>query len=49
MGHGNLSNMCSSRIFQDFIESGSVEGLDTSCAKAVEPPPFFVDFSGPRP
>jgi len=49
MGHGNLSNMCSSRIFQDFVESGSIEDLDTSCVKAVEPPPFFVDFSGPRP
>ncbi len=49
MGHGNLSNKCSSDIFQTFIEQASIEGLDTSCVKNIEPPPFFVDFSGPRP
>jgi pimeloyl-ACP methyl ester carboxylesterase len=49
MGHGNLSNRCSIDIFQSFIENASVAGLDTSCVESVEPPPFFVDFSGPRP
>lgn len=49
MGHGNLANRCTSNLFKDFIESASIEGLDTSCAKDIEPPPFFVDFSGPRP
>lgn len=49
MGHGNLSSRCSADIFQAFIESASIDGLDTVCVEAVEPPPFFVDFSGPRP
>lgn len=49
MGHGNLSNRCSSKLFEDFIESASIAGLDTSCVEGVQPPPFFVDFSGPRP
>jgi pimeloyl-ACP methyl ester carboxylesterase len=49
MGHGNLTNRCSLKIFQEFLEEGTVEDLDTSCVEGVRPPPFFVDFSGPRP
>jgi pimeloyl-ACP methyl ester carboxylesterase len=49
MGHGNLSNLCGSDIFEKFIETASVQGLDTTCVDKVKPPPFFVDFSGPRP
>lgn len=49
MGHGNIANQCGSDLFSDFIESASIEGLDTTCVESVEPPPFFVDFSGPRP
>ncbi|MBI3150764.1 MAG: alpha/beta fold hydrolase, partial [Chloroflexi bacterium] len=49
MGHGNLSSRCSTRLFKDFIENASVAGLDTACVKEIQPPPFFVDFSGPRP
>lgn len=49
MGHGNLSNRCTSNLFEDFIESASIDGLDTSCVAGIKPPPFFVDFSGPRP
>jgi pimeloyl-ACP methyl ester carboxylesterase len=49
MGHGNLSSRCSSKLFRTFIESASIEGLDTACVANIQPPPFFVDFSGPRP
>jgi pimeloyl-ACP methyl ester carboxylesterase len=49
MGHGNLMTRCSINIFKDFIETASTQGLDTSCLGGVRPPPFFVDFSGPRP
>ena len=49
MGHGNLANRCTTKLFTDFIESGSIAGLDSSCVENVQPPPFFVDFSGPRP
>lgn len=49
MGHGNGTSDCTTRIIDSFIETGSVSGLDTTCVKSVEPPPFFVDFSGPEP
>ena len=49
MGHGNLSSQCSLNIFNEFLNSASSEGLDASCLEALEPPPFFIDFSGPRP
>jgi pimeloyl-ACP methyl ester carboxylesterase len=49
MGHGNGFTECGSRLMNDFLETGSVTGLDVSCVQNVEPPPFFVDFSGPKP
>lgn len=49
MGHGNLMNICGTKIFQTFIEVASIDNLDTSCVEKIQPPPFFVDFSGPRP
>ncbi|HCR71103.1 MAG TPA: alpha/beta hydrolase [Anaerolineae bacterium] len=49
MGHGNLNSICSMNIFNDFIETASIDGIDVSCVDAVQPPPFFIDFSGPRP
>jgi pimeloyl-ACP methyl ester carboxylesterase len=49
MGHGNLASKCSLDIFRDFIEDPSIEDLDTTCVDNVQPPPFFVDFNGPRP
>jgi hypothetical protein len=49
MGHGNAGSDCTRKIIDSFIEEGSISGLDTSCVRSVEPPPFFVDFSGPQP
>ncbi len=49
MGHGNLTTRCSINIFKDFIETASTRGLDIDCVENIQPPPFFVDFSGPRP
>lgn len=49
MGHGNMPGTCGSDIFTAFIESGTLIGLETDCVDKVTPPPFFVDFSGPRP
>ena len=49
MGHGNSSNQCAAKILERFIESASIDNLETECVKTVEPPPFFVDFSGPQP
>jgi pimeloyl-ACP methyl ester carboxylesterase len=49
MGHGNSSNQCAAKILDRFVESASINDLETECVEAVEPPPFFVDFSGPQP
>lgn len=49
MGHGNLNSRCTARLLKDFIDSASITGLDTACVETIAPPPFFVDFSGPRP
>jgi pimeloyl-ACP methyl ester carboxylesterase len=49
MGHGNSSNQCAAKIIDRFVESASTEGLETECVESVAPPPFFVDFSGPKP
>jgi pimeloyl-ACP methyl ester carboxylesterase len=49
MGHGNGFSECGSRIMADFIRTASLSDLDVSCAESVAPPPFFLDFSGPKP
>jgi hypothetical protein len=49
MGHGNLLSQCSINVFKDFVDSASIVGLKTACVDDIQPPPFFVDFSGPRP
>lgn len=49
MGHGNLSGRCTTNLLKNFIESASIAGLKTDCVAAIEPPPFFVNFHGPRP
>jgi pimeloyl-ACP methyl ester carboxylesterase len=49
MGHGNAITQCGSQIVDHFIESASIKDLDITCIKTVEPPPFWVDFSGPQP
>ena len=49
MGHGNLFSRCSINLLKDFIDSASAVGLKTACVEEIHPPPFFVDFSGPRP
>lgn len=49
MGHGNLSSRCAANLLKDFIESASIAGLETDCVLAIAPPPFFVNFNGPRP
>jgi pimeloyl-ACP methyl ester carboxylesterase len=48
-GHGVVSTPCGNRLVSDFIERGSVEGLNTGCVAAVRRPPFFVTPAGPDP
>ncbi len=49
MGHGNANTECVTKIIDKFIEGATIKGLDTFCVKAVMPPPFFINFSGPQP
>lgn len=49
MGHGNSSNQCAAKIIDQFIDQASFGSLETDCVESVEPPPFFVDFTGPQP
>lgn len=49
MGHGNFASRCTVNLFKAFIESASISGLDTTCVERIQPPPFFIDFNGPRP
>jgi pimeloyl-ACP methyl ester carboxylesterase len=48
-GHGVVATPCGNRLVRDFIERGSIEGLDTGCVAAVRRPPFFVTPAGPDP
>jgi pimeloyl-ACP methyl ester carboxylesterase len=49
MGHGILIRGCVDRIVTDFITRGGLDGLDVACVQTIQPPPFFVSFTGPRP
>jgi pimeloyl-ACP methyl ester carboxylesterase len=48
-GHGNVFRGCVPRIAAEFVDAGSVKGLDTACVKEIKPFPFFITFSGPSP
>lgn len=48
-GHNVIFRGCLPRVASDFIEQGSVQGLNTACVSEIRPLPFFVNFSGPKP
>jgi pimeloyl-ACP methyl ester carboxylesterase len=48
-GHNVIYRGCIPRIAADFIDTGSIQGLDTACVQDIQPLPFFVNFSGPIP
>ena len=47
--HSVMRNICLRNITMAFIESGSVEDLDTSCVENIKPAPFFTSLLGPDP
>jgi len=47
-GHGVILRGCIPRIATEFVESGTVQGLDTVCISEIQPMPFFVNFAGPN-
>ncbi len=49
LGHGQIGAPCMDRVMADFLASGAVKGLDTSCTKRAKPMPFFTSPAGPAP
>jgi pimeloyl-ACP methyl ester carboxylesterase len=48
-GHGAIMTGCGMRIANQFIETASVENLETNCLQALRRPPFFLTPAGPDP
>lgn len=48
-GHIVVTNGCIAGIATQFVESGSVDDLDTECMDNIGPEPFFLDLLGPAP
>jgi hypothetical protein len=40
---------CIPSLAAAFVERASAAGLDTQCARALSPAPFFIDGAGPAP
>jgi len=49
MGHINLFRGCIPRLATQFIETGTLQGLDATCVQHIQPSPFFINFNGPLP
>lgn len=47
--HSVMKNNCLRDITTAFINSGTVEGLDTTCVENILPAPFFTSLLGPDP
>jgi pimeloyl-ACP methyl ester carboxylesterase len=48
-GHGAIMTGCGMRVATAFINTASVEALDTSCVEGMRRPPFFLTPAGPDP
>ncbi len=48
-GHIVLTGRCAGRIAAEFMDSASVDELDTECMDRLGPDPFFLDLLGPAP
>ena len=47
-GHGVSSLGCIPKIMKKFLDEASTSGLDATCVKTQQRPPFFVNYSGPE-
>lgn len=47
--HSVLRNVCLQEVTTEFIEQGSVEGLDIECVDSIRSAPFFTSLLGPEP
>ena len=49
VGHGTSSIGCARALMADFLQRGSVDGLEARCGQGLVRPPFFTSFAGPVP
>ena len=49
LSHSVMKHVCMRDITTRFIDSGSVEDLDTGCVDDIRPAPFFTSLLGPDP
>ena len=47
--HSVMKNVCLRDITTAFIETGSIQDLDTACVEQIRPAPFFTSLLGPEP
>lgn len=48
-GHGQAPRGCMPDIIGRFVDTGSVDELDTDCLQRLHAMPFFLSFAGPAP
>jgi hypothetical protein len=48
-GHGLAGQGCMPDILGRFVDTASVDGLETECMERLFTMPFFLDYSGPSP
>jgi len=49
VGHGTSSIGCARALMADFVQRGTLEGLESKCGQGLVRPPFFTSFAGPVP
>jgi pimeloyl-ACP methyl ester carboxylesterase len=47
--HSVMKNPCLKEITTQFIEQGTLDGLETECVEQIRPAPFFTSLLGPDP
>ena len=47
--HSVLRDVCLQDVATQFIETGAVDALDTTCVEKIRPAPFFTSLLGPEP
>lgn len=48
-GHNVIGRGCLPQVAAEFVEHGSLAGLDVTCVASIQPMPFFLTFAGPEP
>ena len=48
-GHIATTRGCMGDIVSEFIAAGSAEALETECLQVLQPTPYFISLTGPKP